>query len=55
VLLDASGCYNDDLVDVLFHETAQKYDTQTAKLSLAHSLSALGGKGEHVHKPEELV
>ena len=55
VLLDASGCYNGDLVDVFFHETARTYDTQTAKLSLAYSLSVLGGKGEHVHKPEDLV
>ena len=55
VLLDVSGCYNGDLVDVFFHEVAQKYATQTAKLSLAYSLSVLGGKGEHVHKPEDLV
>ena len=56
VLLDENGCYNDDLVDVLFSETARKYGTQTAQLSLAYKLSALDNKGEnHLHKPETLV
>ena len=56
VLLDENGCYNDDLVDVLFSETARKYGTQTAQLSLAYKLSALDNKGEnHPHKPETLV
>ena len=46
VLLDENGCYSDDLVDVLFSETARKYGTQTAQLSLAYKLSALDNKGE---------
>ena len=54
-LLEADGCYNDDLVDLFFTETAIAKRTVAFSVNLVIKLSEKDDDGGHRHEPAALV
>ena len=55
ILLDESGAYFDDLVDVLFTQTSLASNTEVKTVALSQKLSELDDHGDHRFKPEDLL